>query len=118
MKRKVYLGVDVGSVSTNFVLMNEADEIVEKLYLRTLGQPIKVIQEGLKLLTNLGEWKFLGLGLQAKQAISWFAPKSRCNKMKSPLTLSLRAMKYQMYKQCGNRGTRFQDHYSEKPSGG
>jgi predicted CoA-substrate-specific enzyme activase len=43
--------------------MNEADEIVEKLYLRTLGQPIKVIQEGLKLLTNLGEWEVLGVGV-------------------------------------------------------
>lgn len=47
---KAYLGVDVGSVSTNLVVMNENDEILESLYLRTQGQPVKVVQNGLKLL--------------------------------------------------------------------
>lgn len=43
-----YLGIDVGSVSTNLVLMNEDSEILVSLYLRTRGQPIRVVQEGLK----------------------------------------------------------------------
>jgi len=47
---RAYLGVDVGSVSTNLVVMNENDEILENLYLRTQGQPVKVVQNGLKLL--------------------------------------------------------------------
>lgn len=51
-----YLGIDVGSVSTNFVVINEKDEILEKLYLRTGGQPIKAMMEGMKLLTG----KFAG----------------------------------------------------------
>lgn len=47
-----YLGVDVGSVSTDLVLLNEKLDIVEKLYLRTRGKPIKAIQEGFKLLKD------------------------------------------------------------------
>jgi predicted CoA-substrate-specific enzyme activase len=47
-----YLGVDVGSVSTDLVLLNESCEVVEKLYLRTMGRPIKVIQEGFKILKD------------------------------------------------------------------
>ena len=47
---KAYLGVDVGSVSTNLVVMDENEEIIESLYLRTLGQPVKAVQDGLKML--------------------------------------------------------------------
>ncbi len=47
---KAYLGVDVGSVSTNLVIMDEKDEVIESLYLRTQGQPVSVVQNGLKIL--------------------------------------------------------------------
>lgn len=47
---KAYLGVDVGSVSTNLVVMNEMGEIVEQLYIRTNGQPVKAVQDGLRAL--------------------------------------------------------------------
>lgn len=43
-----YLGVDVGSVSTNIVVLDEDLEVKEALYLRTRGQPIKTIVNGLK----------------------------------------------------------------------
>ncbi|AKL94098.1 activator of (R)-2-hydroxyglutaryl-CoA dehydratase HgdC [Clostridium aceticum] len=43
-----YLGIDVGSVSTNVVLMNEKKEIVGKVYTKTQGKPIDAIQRGLK----------------------------------------------------------------------
>ena len=43
-----YLGIDVGSVSTNLVLINKENEVIVSLYLRTRGEPIKVVQEGLK----------------------------------------------------------------------
>lgn len=46
----MYLGVDVGSVSTNLVLMDSEGQLFDKLYLRTAGQPIKVLKEGLSLL--------------------------------------------------------------------
>ncbi len=45
-----YLGVDVGSVSTDLVLLDEKMNVTEKLYLRTKGRPIKAIQEGFKIL--------------------------------------------------------------------
>lgn len=45
-----YLGIDVGSVSTNLVLIDENTNIIEKTYLRTKGSPIKAVQESLKLL--------------------------------------------------------------------
>lgn len=43
-----YLGIDVGSVSTNLVLMDENINIVEKIYLRTKGNPINAVQEVLE----------------------------------------------------------------------
>jgi predicted CoA-substrate-specific enzyme activase len=45
-----YLGVDVGSVSTDIVLLDSNMNVVEKLYLRTKGRPINAIQEGFKIL--------------------------------------------------------------------
>jgi len=47
-----YLGVDVGSVSTDIVLLDEYMTVREKIYLRTKGNPIKAIQDGFKLLKN------------------------------------------------------------------
>ncbi len=45
-----YLGVDVGSVSTNLLTTDEQGNIIASLYIRTQGQPIAAIQEGLALL--------------------------------------------------------------------
>lgn len=45
---KAYLGIDVGSVSINIVVLSEAGEIITGLYLRTKGRPIEVIQAGLR----------------------------------------------------------------------
>ena len=47
---KTYLGLDVGSVSTNLVLIDELGNLKDKIYLRTKGQPILAIQAGLKKL--------------------------------------------------------------------
>ncbi len=44
---KVFLGIDVGSVSTNLALMDEQNQVLNFEYLRTRGQPIKAVQEGL-----------------------------------------------------------------------
>ena len=60
-KNPLYLGIDVGSVSTNFVATNGRDEIVYKLYLRTGGQPIKAIRKGMKTLSRaVGEDVLIG----------------------------------------------------------
>jgi predicted CoA-substrate-specific enzyme activase len=47
-----YLGVDVGSVSTDIVVLDNNMSVVDKLYLRTKGRPIKVIQEGFGMLKD------------------------------------------------------------------
>lgn len=45
--RAVDLGIDVGSVSTNIVLLDQENNLLDKLYLRTNGQPIRTLQQGL-----------------------------------------------------------------------
>jgi len=45
---KGYLGVDVGSVSTNIVAIDEQNNVLEGLYLRTRGRPVETIKQGLK----------------------------------------------------------------------
>ena len=45
---KAYLGIDVGSVSTNLVLIDEQAHIIESYYLRTNGQPIVTLQKGMR----------------------------------------------------------------------
>ncbi|MHB9111720.1 MAG: acyl-CoA dehydratase activase [Thermoleophilia bacterium] len=52
-----YLGIDVGSVSTNLVILDEHASVLAAIYRRTQGQPIKAVQEGLKELVALLEGK-------------------------------------------------------------
>lgn len=47
-----YLGVDVGSVSTDIVLIDTNMNVIEKIYLKTKGDPIKAVQEGFRMLKN------------------------------------------------------------------
>lgn len=55
-KEGYYLGIDVGSVSTNVVVTDWSGNLVEKLYLRTGGQPIKSVVSGLAdMAERLGE---------------------------------------------------------------
>ncbi|KOF57353.1 MULTISPECIES: acyl-CoA dehydratase activase [Clostridium] len=58
-----YMGVDVGSVSTDIVLLNKNTEVVESIYLRTKGRPIEAIQNGLKILKDkYTDRQILGVG--------------------------------------------------------
>ena len=45
---EVYLGIDVGSVTTKFAVLDKNDELVTSLYLPTEGKPVTVVQHGLK----------------------------------------------------------------------
>lgn len=45
---KGYIGIDVGSVSTNIVFIDDGGTVSESIYLRTQGQPIAMVQKGLK----------------------------------------------------------------------
>jgi predicted CoA-substrate-specific enzyme activase len=47
-ERKVYLGIDVGSVTTKLAALDEEDRLVSSLYLRTQGKPIAMVQQGLR----------------------------------------------------------------------
>ncbi|MBB6218758.1 putative CoA-substrate-specific enzyme activase [Anaerosolibacter carboniphilus] len=49
MKKKCYLGIDVGSVSTNVVVMDTEEKILNKLYIRTQGKPIQALKQGLQM---------------------------------------------------------------------
>ncbi len=48
--RELYLGVDVGSVSTNIVLVDEEINVISSQYIRTNGQPLETVKSGLKKL--------------------------------------------------------------------
>jgi predicted CoA-substrate-specific enzyme activase len=42
-----YLGIDIGSVSTNLVVLDEAGDVIKEIYTQTRGRPIEVVAEGL-----------------------------------------------------------------------
>ncbi len=44
---RAYLGVDVGSVSTNLVVIDPAGNVLKEIYLYTEGRPIDVVSRGL-----------------------------------------------------------------------
>ena len=43
-----YLGIDIGSVSTNLVVTDAEGNLLKEIYLRTQGRPIEVVDRGLK----------------------------------------------------------------------
>jgi len=45
---EAYLGIDVGSVTTKFAVLDDSDKLVFHLYLPTQGKPIEMVQEGLR----------------------------------------------------------------------
>lgn len=63
--KKAYLGIDIGSISTKAVVIDENNHILAKTYLYTEGSPInaskKVIKE-LKSQLDLNKYKIVGVG--------------------------------------------------------
>ncbi len=57
-----YLGVDVGSISTNVVVVDEQKRILSKAYLMTAGQPLEAVRQGLDIVGEkvAGKVKILG----------------------------------------------------------
>jgi len=52
----VYLGVDIGSLSTNVVLIDKEHNVVARRYLPTAGKPLEAIQRGLsEIFEEIGE---------------------------------------------------------------
>ena len=63
-KLEGYLGVDVGSVSTNMVLVDPGGKVLAGIYLPTKGRPLEVVKEAYKQLvkTCYGRVSLLGVG--------------------------------------------------------
>ncbi len=61
---RIYIGVDVGSVSTNVAAIDEHNELLAKVYLRTGGSPIEAVQRGIAELKDQlpGKVHVLGSG--------------------------------------------------------
>ena len=47
-----YLGIDVGSVSTNLAILDKEGRVITQCYLLTHGQPIQAVQKGLKEISS------------------------------------------------------------------
>lgn len=60
---KAYLGIDVGSVSTNIVTMDENGQVKDSLYIRTQGRPIDAVKRGMEEIHELNpDLEVLGVG--------------------------------------------------------
>lgn len=46
---EAYIGVDVGSISTNVVVLDAQGNVLSKAYLMTAGRPLEAIKEGLRM---------------------------------------------------------------------
>ena len=51
-RERVYLGIDIGSTTTKYALINEKRQIVHKYYVPTQGRPIEVTQHLLQIIRN------------------------------------------------------------------
>ena len=52
----VYLGLDIGSLSTNVVLIDEEHSVVARRYLPTAGKPLEAIRKGMtEIFDEVGE---------------------------------------------------------------
>jgi len=47
-KPEVFLGIDIGSVSTNFTLVDWEGNLLKEIYVRTQGRPVQVVTDGLR----------------------------------------------------------------------
>jgi predicted CoA-substrate-specific enzyme activase len=45
---ELFLGIDVGSVSTNFALLDGEGNLLKEIYVSTQGRPVQVVTEGLR----------------------------------------------------------------------
>jgi predicted CoA-substrate-specific enzyme activase len=63
-ERDAFLGIDIGSVSTNLVLIDSESNVLREIYLRTDSRPIEAVARGLREIeTELGEKvNILGVG--------------------------------------------------------
>ncbi len=51
-KTDAYIGIDVGSISTNVVAIDSEKKLIYKVYLRTAGRPIEAVRQGIEIIGN------------------------------------------------------------------
>ncbi|OFW52472.1 MAG: hypothetical protein A2163_11635 [Actinobacteria bacterium RBG_13_35_12] len=51
-KVDAYIGIDVGSISTNVVAIDKNKKLIEKVYLRTAGRPIEAVRKGVEIISR------------------------------------------------------------------
>jgi len=49
-KTDAYIGIDVGSISTNVVAIDADKKLIHKVYLRTSGRPIEAVRKGIEII--------------------------------------------------------------------
>ncbi|HAK74893.1 MAG TPA: 2-hydroxyglutaryl-CoA dehydratase [Sporomusaceae bacterium] len=60
---RVYLGLDVGSVSTNIAVLTNEGTVLDTLYIRTQGKPVEAVQKGLNRIREAHQpLEVLGVG--------------------------------------------------------
>ncbi len=52
-KIKAFLGIDVGSISTNVVVMDEQKRVLSKAYLMTASRPLEAVRNGLAMVDSV-----------------------------------------------------------------
>ena len=64
MSLTVYLGIDVGSVTTKLALVDQTGKYVDSVMLKTAGTPVNAVQTGLQKLYNqkLTDYEVAGVG--------------------------------------------------------
>ncbi len=64
MALNVYLGIDVGSVTTKLALVDESGKFVDSYMLRTSGKPVLAVQQGMRELLKkaICEYNIQGVG--------------------------------------------------------
>lgn len=64
MVLRVYLGIDVGSVTTKLALVDENGKYVDSIMLKTAGTPVKAVQTGLNKLyeKRMTDYEVAGVG--------------------------------------------------------
>ena len=64
MSLNVYLGIDVGSVTTKLALVDEKGKYIDSYMLKTAGKPVNAVQQGLQQIAKqaIQEYNIQGVG--------------------------------------------------------